>query len=407
MSFARFIRASVVFTAPVIAIICTFWSGADASVPTHVMTADWVGFEKAPKYPPAQYAPYLSWDETSQQYARGFAAAGVKTMFYSNPNRQFQNGPLYSNDEATFAHDCKGSRIMSTQANTYLMNPDSKNLGLAWIKLAHSVESQAHYDAFFEDDANDVNYVTALPCWYQPPNWLAFSMKLTGWLKWKGYPVVYNGLAMFGPGLTISPTIALNAVTLGGMIEDCYIRPGTSNYQPASQVWKTVENTAIVMAQQKKLLYCYADNWQFSDDSATALTLRQYALASFLLTYDPGTSILWEAFPTRSGFRVNPETAVVPTQPVLPQPLTIDGLLTLTGVYGREYKACYVGGKLVGKCAAVVNPDPFHSYLFPFATYRHTLVLRGSGILDGGKIATNGAAPPATMAPLAAYVVFQ
>jgi len=54
----------------------------------------------------------------------------------------------------------------------------------------------------------------------------------------------------------------------------------------------------------------------------------------------------------------------------------------------------------------VVNPDTQFSHTFPFPQYTHTLVLSGSGTIDGGTMSTNGAAPPTTLGPSQAAIVF-
>jgi hypothetical protein len=94
---------------------------------------------------------------------------------------------------------------------------------------------------------------------------------------------------------------------------------------------------------------------------------------------------------------------------VLPEPTSILNLIAFTGVFAREYRACYIQGKLVGKCAAVVNSQ--HSGTprsFPWPRkYRHTLVLTGGGVLDGGTIATNGPPPPASLDGEQAVIVFE
>lgn len=379
----------------------------DSSVPTHVLTSDWLGFERKPKFAYSVYAPHLTWSEAGPLFANGIAAVGIKTMLYSNPNRQAKGGQLWSNDEATFSHDCNGTRINDPATALWLMNPWSASLQNKWLALAQKDTLTVHYDAIFEDDANDLFQLSAMPCNVSPDKWLAMNVSLARALKFHDFNVFYNGLSILGPGQTVSPTIALNAVSAGGMMENCYVRPGTSNLQPSGQVWQTVENTELLMAAQQRTFFCYADNWQYQSSDPVALQLRYYAYASFLLTYDPGSSVFWEAFLTPSGFRVNPETQVVAEQPLVPAPATIAGLLTTTGVYGREYGACYIGGVSVGRCAAVVNSDAFHSHAFPYTGYGHTMVLTGSGILDGGKVSANGPAPQASMAPLATVVAFQ
>jgi hypothetical protein len=76
----------------------------------------------------------------------------------------------------------------------------------------------------------------------------------------------------------------------------------------------------------------------------------------------------------------------------------------------RQYRHCYLRGREVGPCAAVVNPDTGTSHPFPpelKEKYHHRLVLRGAGILDGGTISTRGPAPAANLDAVQAVIVFR
>jgi hypothetical protein len=141
----------------------------------------------------------------------------------------------------------------------------------------------------------------------------------------------------------------------------------------------------------------------------TAISERIYQYASFLLTYNHDTSMISEHFQTFTKFQVEPESELVALQPLTSEPSDISSLLQSTGVYAREYGACYVSGAYVGKCAAVVNSDlPGTPESFPWpGKYRHTLVLTGGGVLDGGTMSTNGPPPPASLDGEQAVIVFQ
>jgi hypothetical protein len=132
---------------------------------------------------------------------------------------------------------------------------------------------------------------------------------------------------------------------------------------------------------------------------------RIYTLASFLMTYNPSTSILWDQYATPSGFHVEPESQLVVLDPLVAAPSSVSALLQTGGTYGRQYKECFVAGQYVGPCAVVVNSNSTAAP-FPFPQYTHTLVLSGSGVLDGGSVATNGPAPPLTLPGDEAAIVF-
>jgi hypothetical protein len=366
--------------------------------PLHALTADYL-FSLHGRTA-AAYGPWVTWSEANTSTATALASAGVKTIFYTNPNREYPGDPLYTSDESTFSHTCAGGRVSSIGGGApYLMDPHSSDLEAllkSWVAANTSI---AHFDAVFDDGADDVFGVSALPCNYSAADWLAATQAQIAGL---GYPVIYNSIGALGTSTSVSPSIALNAVSIGGMMENCYDSV-FSPHQPWGLQWIVVENTELAMANQHKLFFCYAS---YQGDAATNVGLRTFLYASFLLTYDPATSALWEYFGTPSGFHVEPESVLVATNPLVPEPTDVS-TLNHSGTYVREFATCYLAGASVGACAVAVNPDKIRYHPFPLSGYTHTLVLTGGGILDGGTVATTGPAPPATMNPLTAVVVFR
>ena len=371
------------------------------SVPKHVLTGDYLGAPYGSSaFAWSAYAPWLSWGEVEVPVATAIASSGIKTLYYTNPNRQAPGDNMYTSTESTFAHDCTGSRITNIGNNRNLMDPSSTAMWSLWQNVVVATKARAHYDAIFEDDADDIYDTTALPCGYAAATWLSSSNAENASL---GSPVIYNGLGVLSAGYGVSSSIGLNATSAGGMMEGCYAQPGS---RPVVQgkVWETVENTEILMAQQSKLFFCYANDLS---PASASLSARMYTYASFLLTYDLNSSVLWEYFGTPSRFHVQPETALVATGAKVATPATITALQAPSGAYGREYLNCYLAGVAVGPCAVVVNSNYARSYSFPFTGYNHTLVLSGGGILDGGTVSVGGPAPSAVVPPLTGIVAFQ
>jgi hypothetical protein len=359
----------------------------------HVLTADYLGgYGGTYAFPWSVEAPYVNWAKASNPAdSDGQRAVGIETYFYTDPNDTYAGGPLYTSDESTFAHTCSGNRITAhyNGATHYLMNPYSSNLLQMWIA---SVRDHAHYDAIFEDNTNDLYGMNGTPCNYTPAGWLEATIDETTAF---GYPVVYNGAAITG-------TIGMNRANnvLGGMAEQCYAT-GNRAGRITDSFWQTIENVELQMAQQRKLFFCLSDNRK---NAASSLDARTYNLASFLLTYDPATSIFMEVFSTPSRFHVEPESQLVPLYPVVPTPSRVSSLQVAGGAYGREYNACYYAGTFVGRCAVAVNPSSFNTHHFPFGgKYSHTLVF----VLDGGTATTNGPPPPAQLPPLGSVVMLQ
>jgi hypothetical protein len=170
-------------------------------------------------------------------------------------------------------------------------------------------------------------------------------------------------------------------------------------------LWQAIENSALQVTNEHKQFTCLARNLA---EANTQYDARIWTVASFLLTYDPARSALWEEFATPSGLHVMPESQLVALNPVVAQPSVVTQLQTSTGAYGREFKNCYVKGVSVGPCAVAIAIDYGTPRAFPWpGKYHHTLVLSGNGVLDGGSLSTTGPPPPATIPAFESVVVFQ
>jgi hypothetical protein len=279
----------------------------------------------------------------------------------------------------------------------------------------------------FEDVADNVDNLNGTPCEFgNYDNWTALSIDLianadTAYRTQTGQDipgVIYNGL---DPVLSSNPrpAIGLNAspYVAGGTAENCYVRAAGSTTVPVQDLatghapWSALENTEIAMAQAQKLFICVGEAPPGRD--ASRLThQRLYQLASFLLTVDPATSILCEAYPTKSHFQVFPESLLSPSNPVQPQPASIAGLVIASSggndLYGREYSSCPVSGVNTAGCFVVVNPSTAAiAFAWP-SKYVATVKLSGSDFLDApAKLSTSGPRPPAIVAAGTAVIALQ
>lgn len=368
------------------------------AVPRHVQTSDyWGGYAGTHKVAPQFAARWLTWAEVDTRGAKQLAPLGVKTIFYTNPNRIIAGEPMYPANESSFAHDCSGNRITSTwRHDQYLMDPHSPALLSAWQGFVREHLTESHFDAVFVDDSSPA-YTTAQPCGFRVDEWLDATIAQQRNL---GFPIIYNALEDT-QGPDVSREIALNASAVGGMMEECYsrLRPDTKS---TGTQWLVTERTEIEMARQHKYFFCYGRDLTPAEQAHDA---RIYTYASFLLTYDLDTSVLWEYFQTPSRGHVMPETALVPTGPVQQSVPSIESLRNRDGIFVREYRECYINARPAGACVAAVNSDDVeHPLSIP--GYNRALVLQGSGVFDGGSIAENGPVPQ-SLAPSTAVIAFK
>ncbi len=370
-----------------------------AAVPSHVQTADyWGGYGGTKVVPANQAAQWLSWVETNASSSLKILPFGVKTIAYSDPNRLQPSDALYSQDESQYLHTCSGARVRTSAhyQGQVLTDPRSQALASAWKNMI--LRQGGNFTAVFADDAVGAAYTVDTPCNYSFDQWIQDELNL---LRNVGLPVIYNGLGNFD-GHTVSKVLALNASAIGGMQESCYAQLG-SVHSVGGWQWEATEDTEIRMAEAGKYFFCYGRDLT---PATQAYPSRMYTDASFLLTYDPSTSVLWEYYKTPTGAHVMPESQLVALNPVNGDVHDIAQLRQANGSYVREYGACYLAGRPVGPCAAAVNPDAVaHSLSLP--GYSRTLVLSGSGVFDGGTVSIGNQPPPAQLAPLQAIIAFK
>jgi hypothetical protein len=275
---------------------------------------------------------------------------------------------------------------------------------------------------FFDDTGAQSN--NAIPTGFSNSAW---NTAYTSAYQAAGVPFLFNGLVsaaaanysyttnssgsdsgggspLFGNGngwdtsyiLTNSPN------SIGAMWEGCY---GGNGYDlgnhswGVAQDWGDMENYELWMAANSKIMWCRSVDG-VAASSTQGLADRLYQYASFLLTYNP-TYSMWGTSFTTSTLAVMPETQFVPTQPVISAPSLVSSLMIGSNCsasspncpFGRTYNACFYGGTYVGACAIAVNPTA-STVTNPYQTgYAHSVVLAGSGVLDGGTVAFTGSIP--------------
>jgi Hypothetical glycosyl hydrolase family 15 len=368
-----------------------------ATAPAHVQTADyWGGYSGTHRVDAGLAARWLTWASVNIAGSQSLRPLGVKTMLYTDPNRQIAGEPLYTADESTFAHDCSGARIATSRSGQYLMDPRAPSLRLLWNSLATRYDAEGHFDAIFEDDADDVAYTKGRPCTYQDADWMDATLAMQRSLS---LPVIYNGLSN-QTGSDVSPAIGLNAAAIGGTMEECYAASAKEPKVGGPQ-WLAIEKTELQMAAARKLFFCLGLD---PSDAASALDGRIFSYASFLLSYDATSSVLWELYRGPSGLHVMPEVQLTPMQPV-GRAVSMDAMRDPGGLYTRAYRSCPLAGRDEGPCEVVVNPDS-QAHAIDSASYHRRLALNGSDVLDGGTAVVVAGAPP-TLAPLSAAILFR
>ncbi len=385
------------------AITVTTGSGTSGTAQRHLLTADYLGKPYGTtSISWSSAAPYLTWAQTGAQSATAIHNAGIKTQLYVDPNVTANDGdPMYTDNSATFAQTCGGSRIYYVYDGLamYVMNIGGSAMRSLFANYVKGMISSAHYDVVYEDNSGALQAlpISTFPCSYNTSTWLDYGEELN---NASPIPVMSGGLEdLNNRSISLSINLLSSSNTMGGNYEHCYSDNGTPKM--GGWLWQVQESTEIDVAARGKYFECQLRN---SNSASSSTNARLYALASFLLTYNPNTSILWEQFSTPSGLHVLPESGLLALSPNV-VPSSLSNVTLSGGTYGRQFGACYYRGTSVGKCAVVVNPDSV-AHPFPYNGYHHTLVLSGSGVLDGGQVYTNGGPPPSSLGGTEAAIVF-
>src|SRR5450755_204063 len=210
-------------------------------------------------------APFLDWGITIQGPAAALLtnqlnSAGIISVYYTDPNRQKINGPEYTTDETTFAHDCSNSRILITKVayKFYLMDPSSPKLAQLWIAEVNNMRKKwgGSPRYIFEDTADHINYVTALPCNFQQSAWDAATNTMDSTLTASvNLPIVYNAgdVHLLNNNVGVSPALGIDASTAGGLTEACFGN-GFANMRPlqSDTIWTTTQAQLLRTLQDGK-----------------------------------------------------------------------------------------------------------------------------------------------------------
>lgn len=366
-------------------------------VPTHIMTAAIVyGYAGTPtSVSLSAVKPYLNWVQTDQQHASTLRANGIKVDIYTNFWRNYtSNNPIigYTDLRPGGAHSgaeartCSGSVIKDpTYGGGYEADARSgAALGHALVTAGYRIaEYHGNYDAIFTDDTNAMGGIP-LPCGYSSSSYITAVNRVHTSM---GTKIFFNAF-----GAVADPTTQVGLLTpsnvLGGMCEIClagHDRSTNRDYIHTGTRWANIINAEIDTMARHKIFWDYA---RATNPASSSTTIRKYIYASFILGYNPSYAMLQEVFQTPSGFEIFPETGLVPLSP-LTTASSVAGYRKSSGVYMREFGACYYRGVNKGRCAVVVNSGS-SGVSVPSSAYAHSLVLSGYGVLDRGSASFSG-----------------
>jgi hypothetical protein len=343
----------------------------------------------AANYTPAQWAVLGQYINISDRVCApeiaSAEAVGVTSGTYTDPTLpctatsttscySFNEASNYSS--ASWARTCGGAQIYlgdPSDGHNTRTNPGARSLVTDFQNYAVLPFKQAGGQFILADNlykpTADGEYTgrpggtpvsgSAAWCNYTDATWIA---NYTTFFSALSLPVMYNGdtepdLA----AITASPQVKW------GMCEDCLsfgfnesADPGRLKERPP--FWQNELGAGLVTMGNGKSWFVFTHGYNEPKNN----DVQNYVLASLLLIYEDGKTGWMMDGDTKSGINTPVGVYFVPTQPlVASNAITSIESLNVGGAYVREYAACYLYGKSVGACAAVVNPNPSGSVPMP------------------------------------------
>ena len=191
-------------------------------------------------------------------------------------------------------------------------------------------------------------------------------------------PVFINGhdpstwLPAYGGALLTAPNVA------GEVHEGCFDADDYGLLSDAADRWRKEADSLLFNTSRERYALCLIQGTMAPDH-------RLYAMASWWMTYDERWSIAGPVNKGPDGYAIFPEYDIVPRVPRESAGLAV-GSLRRSGLYVREFAACYQRSHPIGPCAAVVNPSATPLALPAFAArYDQALHLDAEGVIRGGR----------------------
>ena len=401
---------------------------ASGSVPTHVRTWSYYGGAFVNGGLPASYlaahADFVTVG-ANQTLGDNFLNAGGKySVYYTDPHLipncsgTTCTGPMgNTTPESAWFHASSGARL-STSSRQDALNVTSPAIPIAFRNYVNSVVAGHKTNAVFADDTDSIydptyftykfgalaREMTALGSHAQS----AFLAGQIAILQASSRPVVYNGSGTDAA----SATLLASSNVLGRFNEGCAVsyawRVNDNQGNPANQ-WTPTMNYMLFAYAHHKYGICMSTNVSGGNPVGD----RLYGFASSMLVFDPTYSVTfpdYSSLDSAGGQAVHifPEYEIYPTAPLSSPGTNITTLKTSTGVFVREFGACYQAGVAIGRCAALLNSSQSTTRSIPALrqSYTRHLVLDGHSTYGGGRAAWAGGRPT-TLAPETGLILLQ
>jgi hypothetical protein len=195
---------------------------------------------------------------------------------------------------------------------------------------------------------------------------------------------VYNNIK-FGPNARLSLLLTSPRI-VGAICENCIVNNGAFRPEMYARVLDAMATVDSVKGKQ----FVELNTGNSPDGSDDQIAQRLVTTAVAWLGFADGQTVVWPNLEFKShNLAVWPEDQIYPTQPVQTMAKSNSELSVMPSVWRREFRACYMNGKAIGPCAAVLNGSK--SPVVPAGSWfrsslGHSVALHGGDALSGGSV---------------------
>lgn len=378
----------------------------------------------------AQVQAYVNYAEGGEGNAKALSdcTSSCKSVFYMDPNLLYQMACPSAEEqqlesassESWYVHlagySDKGHRAYGTYTQSCngksvsvpVYEMDDRDAGYQAYYRTYLQENADSWDYYFMDDTSgEVLSQLYGPgggfCHNAPPDDYCLSTaeypenatvaaahgEFVNALKHKNdspMQVFFNGVAFNEGQMSDVDVLQSSSSFVGAACEGCVVSYGLR----PTVYEETLNAMNSVNATRGSFILLSMGN--SSAGSSTQIEERMLTAAIFWLGYSSGHSIVWPDLENNTtNLAVWPEYNVVVTDPLESMTTGATNLQVASGVYRREFGACYDARVAIGQCAAIVNSTGSTvtiSSSWLRESYTHEISVSGGDIESGGRVVT-------------------
>ncbi|MBV8636791.1 MAG: hypothetical protein JO322_01785 [Candidatus Eremiobacteraeota bacterium] len=319
--------------------------------------------------------------------------------------------------QGSYIKTCKGMRIT---ASVYALNQSNPAVGQFFAQYLQ--RNADNWDYYLMDDTSSVlksqtygpgggfckgggtlnGYCTRTQEWTNDTDVVNAHGTFVSRLKHvNGAPmrVFYNGVSFDASGSPRVELLRLSSQFVGAICENCVVNNGTLR----ANMYAKVLDTMALIGQTPNAAFVEQNTGKSPPGSDDQIAQRLVTTAMAWLGFIDNRTIVFPNLEfNTTNLAVWPENDIYPTQPVQTMRRGNGDLSVGASVWRREFAQCYLRGKPIGPCAAVVNGSsasvtPSQNWFT--ARLSHAVALKGGDALNGGTVSLDSQSASTSIDP--------